>query len=179
MVVGRKIANFGGVERRRPAGGESRYDGAMSRGSTPPFVHLHLHSHYSLLDAAIRIPELADRNQALDLPAGHADVAPTVLALLGVDPGSYAFAGRNLLGAPGTGPVVGEYRCWRDATHLYLRRGPLLTDGECIDLETMTRVAPGECSDGFDAARREVEISRLVLEHDLQQRLGKTLADRP
>ena len=127
----------------------------------------------------IRVPELAAPTEALDRPAGHADVAPTLLALLGVDPGPYAFTGRNLLGTPGTGPVVGEYRCWRDATHLYLRRGPLLTDGECIELETMTRVEPGACSGSFDAARREVEISRLVLEHDLQQKLGKSLTGCP
>jgi len=158
------------------AGFEWRSDIAEALGASHDAAGWYLSQQVPLL---IRVPELAARNQALDLPAGHADVAPTVLALLGVDPGSYAFAGRNLLGAPGTGPVVGEYRCWRDATHLYLRRGPLLTDGECIELETMTRVAPGECSEGFDAARREVEISRLVLEHDLQQRLGKTLADRP
>jgi hypothetical protein len=43
----------------------------------------------------------------------------------------------------------------------------------------MNRVEPVVCSDSFDAARREVEISRLVLEHDLQQKLGKSLADRP
>jgi len=158
------------------AGFEWRSDIAEALGASHDAAGWYLSQQVPLL---IRVPELAARNQALDLPAGHADVAPTVLALLGVDPGSYAFAGRNLLGAPGTGPVVGEYRCWRDATHLYLRRGPLLTDGECIELETMTRVAPGECSEGFDAARREVEISRLVLEYDLQQRLGKTLADRP
>jgi len=127
----------------------------------------------------IRVPGLATPTQVLDQPAGHADVAPTVLALLGVDPGPFAFTGRNLLGTPGMGPVVGEYRCWRDATHLYLRRGPLLTDGECFELEAMALVEPGACSAGFDAARREVEISRLVLEHDLQQRLGKSLAGRP
>ncbi|GIW83113.1 MAG: hypothetical protein KatS3mg105_4920 [Gemmatales bacterium] len=30
----------------------------LANGDTPPFVHLHLHTHYSLLDGAIRIPEL-------------------------------------------------------------------------------------------------------------------------
>ena len=34
----------------------------MSRRSeAPPFVHLHLHTHYSLLDAAIRIPDLGEQ----------------------------------------------------------------------------------------------------------------------
>ena len=29
--------------------------------SQPTFVHLHCHSHYSLLDGASRIPELVER----------------------------------------------------------------------------------------------------------------------
>jgi phosphoglycerol transferase MdoB-like AlkP superfamily enzyme len=127
----------------------------------------------------IRAPGVEPEASVLDRPAGHVDVAPTLLALLGVDPAPYAFTGRNLLGSPGTAPVVGEYRCWRDEVHLYLRRGPGLSDGECIELATMRPVAPEACAAGFDAARREVEISRLVLEHDLQKKLGKSLAEQP
>ncbi len=42
----------------------------MSRRSeVPPFVHLHLHTHYSLLDAAIRINDLADQVARLEMPA--------------------------------------------------------------------------------------------------------------
>ena len=42
----------------------------MSRQSeVPPFVHLHLHTHYSLLDAAIQIPDLAEQVAAMDMPA--------------------------------------------------------------------------------------------------------------
>ncbi|OHE81189.1 MAG: DNA polymerase III subunit alpha [Lysobacterales bacterium GWF1_69_6] len=36
---------------------------------TPRFVHLHLHSEYSLTDSSIRIPELVSRCAALGLPA--------------------------------------------------------------------------------------------------------------
>ncbi len=158
------------------AGFEWRSEIAEALGTSHDAAGWYLSQQVPLL---IGIPRSSVLNEALDRPAGHADVAPTLLALLGVDPGPYAFTGRNLLGTPGTGPVVGEYRCWRDTTHLYLRRGPLLTDGECIELETMKRVEPGACSESFDAARREVEISRLVLEHDLQQKLGKSLAGRP
>jgi len=121
----------------------------------------------------IRVPGEIGPPGALAVPAGHADVAPTLLALLGVDPAPYAFIGRNLLGSPGPGPVVGEYRCWRDSTHLYLRRGPLLRDGECIELATMKRVGVEACSVSFEEARREVEVSRLVLEYDLQSRLRR------
>src|ERR1700740_3318658 len=34
-----------------------------------PFVHLHCHSHYSLLDGASRIPELTARAKALGMNA--------------------------------------------------------------------------------------------------------------
>ena len=158
------------------AGFEWRPEIADALGTTHDAAGWYLSQQVPLL---IQVPGLAAPTDALDQPAGHADVPPTLLALLGVDPGPHAFTGRNLLGKPGSGPVVGEYRCWRDATHLYLRRGPLLSDGECIELQTMKLVDPGVCSIGFDAARREVEISQLVLNHDLQQRLGKSLAGRP
>jgi phosphoglycerol transferase MdoB-like AlkP superfamily enzyme len=114
-----------------------------------------------------------------DRPAGHIDVAPTLLHVLGVDPAPYPFVGRNLLGKPGSGAVVGEYRCWRDDTVLYLRRGPDLDDGECIALDTMEEVDAGLCAAGFDDAARQVENSRLVLGHDLQQKLRQSLAGRP
>ncbi len=60
----------GGRKRASGWGGGARYDGAMSRPSeTPQFVHLHLHTHYSLLDAAIRIPDLADQVAGMGMPA--------------------------------------------------------------------------------------------------------------
>jgi len=37
--------------------------------STPPFVHLHCHSHYSLLDGANRIPDLVAKTKELGMPA--------------------------------------------------------------------------------------------------------------
>ena len=36
---------------------------------TTPFVHLHLHSQYSLLDGAIKIDPLFERARALSMPA--------------------------------------------------------------------------------------------------------------
>ncbi len=36
---------------------------------TPPFVHLHVHSEYSLLDGAIALPKLPPRVAELDMPA--------------------------------------------------------------------------------------------------------------
>ena len=109
------------------------------------------------------------------IPAGHTDVAPTLLALLGVDPAPYAFIGRNLLGEPGDRPVVGEYGCWRDATHLFLQGDGSLTGGSCLETATMTQVASEECGQGFRAATREEEVSRLVLEHNLQDAIHRAL----
>ena len=37
--------------------------------SSQPFVHLHCHSHYSLLDGQSKIPDLIDRVKALGMPA--------------------------------------------------------------------------------------------------------------
>jgi DNA polymerase-3 subunit alpha len=37
--------------------------------SSPPFVHLHCHSHYSLLDGASKIPALVKHAKALGMPA--------------------------------------------------------------------------------------------------------------
>ncbi len=37
--------------------------------STPPFVHLHCHSHYSLLDGASPIQGLVDRAKSLGMNA--------------------------------------------------------------------------------------------------------------
>jgi DNA polymerase III subunit alpha len=37
--------------------------------SSQPFVHLHCHSHYSLLDGASKIPDLVERCKALEMPA--------------------------------------------------------------------------------------------------------------
>jgi DNA polymerase-3 subunit alpha len=59
----RKTATLGavisGASDARTRAADPRYDDAMARATTSrPFVHLHLHSHYSLLDATIQIPEL-------------------------------------------------------------------------------------------------------------------------
>jgi hypothetical protein len=100
-----------------------------------------------------------------------------VLALLGVDPADYPFVGRNLLGSPGDGPVVGEYQCWQDGSHLFLQRTGKLEDGDCFELPGLQPVDPADCAAGFEDARRQVEVSRQVLEHDLQQGIRERLLD--
>lgn len=127
----------------------------------------------------IRVPPGTVPPAALDVPAGHIDVAPTLLALLGIDPAPYALVGRNLLGDPGTGPVVGEYRCWRDARRLFLQGGPQLGDGQCRLLDGLALLPVAECAPGYREAMRRVEVSNLVLTHDLQGEVHRVLAAEP
>jgi len=49
-----------------PAAFESRYDAAVT---APGFVHLRVHSEYSLIDSVVRVGPLVDRAEALGLPA--------------------------------------------------------------------------------------------------------------
>ncbi len=52
------------------AASRARYHGAMTHGASGrPFVHLHLHTHYSLLDATIHVGELTRQVAALGMPA--------------------------------------------------------------------------------------------------------------
>jgi phosphoglycerol transferase MdoB-like AlkP superfamily enzyme len=124
----------------------------------------------------IKVPGAPELKGERPVAAGHVDVAPTLLALLGVDPAPYAFVGRNLLGEPGDTPVVGEYGCWRDARHLFLQGDGTLADGRCLDVATLVNAPPSECAEAFAEALRTAEISSLVLEHDLQQRISDELA---
>ncbi|HEU0247434.1 MAG TPA: DNA polymerase III subunit alpha [Gaiellaceae bacterium] len=41
----------------------------MSRAAAPAFVHLHVHSEYSILDGACRIPALVEKATRLEMPA--------------------------------------------------------------------------------------------------------------
>ena len=52
-----------------------------------------------------------------------------------------------------------------------------LADGQCLDVATLVNAPPSECAEGFAEARRAEEISSLVLEHDLQQRISDKLAE--
>ena len=57
------------------------------------------------------------------IAAGQTDFAPTLLALLGIDPARLPYLGRNLLGGPDDPPIVRPYGEWLDSTHLLLSRG--------------------------------------------------------
>jgi len=104
--------------------------------------------------------------------AGQTDVTPTLLALLGVDAAGLPYVGRNLLGAPGAGPVPRPYGDWLDAQHLFLTRP---TTPACYDLARRI-VAADACREADREARREREVSYRVVTEDLQQRLRAMLA---
>ncbi len=108
--------------------------------------------------------------------AGQTDVAPTLAAIMGIDPADLPWVGRNLLGEPGPGPVVRPHGGWISRRHLYVSRGPELEQGECFDLRTFGRVDAEACRSGDEAARLQVEMARRVLLYDLQERLRRDLA---
>jgi phosphoglycerol transferase MdoB-like AlkP superfamily enzyme len=120
----------------------------------------------------VRAPLAAGLTGVEDRPGGHVDVAPTVLALLGVDPAPLPFLGRNLLGRAGDEPVLGEYGCWSTRDLLYLVGGPALADGRCFERATLRPLPVERCADGSERAARRVGVSRTILEHDLQSRLA-------
>jgi lipoteichoic acid synthase len=100
--------------------------------------------------------------------AGQVDIAPTLLALLGIDASPLPYLGRNLLG-PGDGAaVVRPYGDWLDAHHLFLAQRPASI---CYDISTRAAVTDNECAAADAGARRTHDLSRLIVVDDLQERL--------
>jgi phosphoglycerol transferase MdoB-like AlkP superfamily enzyme len=109
--------------------------------------------------------------------AGHTDVAPTLLALLGIDPAPLPYVGRNLLGEPDDPPLLRPYGDWLDATRLFIGHASDHTYA-CYDLTRRAFTNPGACDETNARARRARDISRFVVAEDLQQRL-RTAAAAP
>ena len=108
---------------------------------------------------------------ARPVAAGQTDFAPTLLALMGVDPAPLPYMGRNLLAQPGDGAVLRPNGNWIDGSHLFIDRSASDRGRSCFALERALFVDPAACRVADGDARRARDIARLIVTGDLQQRL--------
>lgn len=108
----------------------------------------------------------------ITLAGGQTDIAPTLLALLGIDPAPLPFMGRNLLGQTDSDVRVRPNGGWTD--------GHLFFDGEtddearrCYDIPAREALPASACHAGLQAAERKRRVARNVLVHDIQGELGR------
>jgi lipoteichoic acid synthase len=106
-------------------------------------------------------------------PGGQVDLAPTVLALLGIEAAALPYLGRNLLGPGDHVPVIRPYGEWLDATHLFFTRS---TAPACYNLARRAADAFAGCARPDALARRMRDVSSLVIVDDLQEQLRARLA---
>jgi hypothetical protein len=110
------------------------------------------------------------------MAAGQTDLAPTLLALLGIDATALPYLGRNLLGAAEQRPVPRPYGDWLDTTHLFLAgKG----EASCFELRARAVTARSACVEEDRRATRARDLSRLIVIDDLQQQLRAGLAALP
>ncbi len=136
-----------------------------------PAPKRHLFSRVPLL---IWVP--GAEGAAFDRHAGQTDIAPTLLALLGIDPAPLAYQGRNLLGAPGNSPTV-HSRGWSvtdDRFYLASQVDP--AKGTCWNLPDLAQLPASACQRQARASLRQLDVAEQVLEYDLQAEISKRLA---
>ena len=128
----------------------------------------------------VRLPQAPERlSGAVPVAAGQIDFAPTLLALMGIDPTHLPYMGRNLLGEPGDEPVLRPNGRWLNSTHLSAGGDASGRDPSCVALDTRRPVDPAECGANDEEARRAREVGRLVVVGDLQQWLRAEMATPP
>jgi phosphoglycerol transferase MdoB-like AlkP superfamily enzyme len=113
----------------------------------------------------------------LAAPAGQTDFAPTMLALLGIDPAPLPYMGRNLLAEPDDPPVVRPHGEWIDRAHLMIASGG--PDRSCYEMASHAFANARACADASAQARTAREVSRLVITEDLQESFRLQLAADP
>jgi lipoteichoic acid synthase len=157
--------------------------GRLGKGAAPS-EHASADAAWSLSDRVpffVRVPGLFEGY--LDLPhvwrhaAGQSDFAPTLLALLGIDPAPLPYAGRNLLGQPDDPPVLRPYGDWLDRSHLFLSRRASDRASTCYAVSTGTFAPEEACRSAGDLAQRSRDVAHMVVTGDLQQRLRALLAE--
>jgi phosphoglycerol transferase MdoB-like AlkP superfamily enzyme len=109
------------------------------------------------------------------IAAGQIDFAPTLLALLGIDPAPLPYGGRNLLGTPGASPVPRPYGAWLDGTHLFVGREVHDRGRSCFALASAAFVDDSGCHAPTGVARYARDVLQLVVTGDLQQNLREAL----
>ncbi len=124
---------------------------------------------------AIWVPGAEAPRGRREIVAGHLDIAPTLMALLGIDPAGYAFLGRNLLGEPDAFPVVHPRGSWTDGEWVYLDGEEGSSGQGCFSAKTLEGVPAARCEPGNAAARRLLEVAEQVLVHDLQATVTERL----
>jgi len=124
----------------------------------------------------VRVPGAPgqDLRGARGITAGQTDMAPTLLSLLGIDPGPLPYVGRNLL-AGFDGPVPRPYGDWIDTHHLFFAHA---ANPVCYDIEGRASVPALGCSETARSARAARQVSSLVVAEDLQQRLRDRMHTR-
>jgi phosphoglycerol transferase MdoB-like AlkP superfamily enzyme len=144
-------------------------DAATARtiGIAPDEVSWSLNDRIPLF---VRVPRLGNSaRRDVERPAGQTDFAPTLLALVGIDPAPLPWVGRNLLGEPDDPPILRPYGDWIDAAHLFITHGGERASA-CYDLAARALVDAAACAVADVRARRARDVSRFVITEDLQQR---------
>ncbi len=122
----------------------------------------------------IRVPGQNPPKGEIKTLAGQTDLAPTLLALLGIDPAPLPYMGRNILGNPEPGPLARPYGDWISNEYLLMAAGARSKRHQaCYDIGEMDRVDVQRCAADDEAVRRQREVSSLVIRYDLQQRLAE------
>ncbi len=107
----------------------------------------------------------------LPIAAGQSDFAPTLLALLGIDPARLPYVARNLLGQATDVPIVRPYGDWLDRTHVFISRSRAEHGDECYETTEASRVDPEQCAAANARALRTRDVARLVVTEQLREAL--------